>query len=103
MDNLHDNLLSRLFFNFAAQWHYPPYRQKPVSRLIEELMGEEFDRSESNSASVHRIGESPDGFLSATAGRTVGDDRDLLNAGLLDSFDLPATFVYRSGDGEFID
>ena len=81
----------------------PSRKRGPVSRLFEELMGEKFDRFESSSASVHRIGESPDGFLSATAGRTVGDDRDLLNAGLLDSFDLPATFIYRSGDGEFID
>src|ERR1051326_3499865 len=47
-----------------------------------------------------RFRKSTDRFFPAASRRTVGNDRDLLDAGLFDALDLRAAFVDGSGDRE---
>jgi hypothetical protein len=48
--------------------------------------------------SPHRLGKAANRFFPAAARRTVGNDRDLLDAGFLDPFDLRAALGGRTDD-----
>jgi len=77
--------------------------ERSPQTAIGEVIQEKSSVSVSAAAiSAHRLGEAPDRFFPAAAGRAVGDDRDLLDTGLLDALDLRAALDDGAGDGAFV-
>src|SRR5215467_460022 len=51
---------------------------------------------------AHRFGKAAQCFFPAPTRDTIGNNRDLLDAGFLDSLDLGSTLIDGPGDSEFI-